>query len=97
MKNTHPIEKKPRPLPHDPRNEPITEKEKGSRSAEEAEKKVRQEEGVGLKGPEKGYPTGVSTNEKQRNSGVTEDEYGLPTGIRVDKKGAASSTSRTRR
>lgn len=91
MDTKHPIKKKPEPIPHDPRNEPIPVPDtgKGSRSAEEAERKARKEEGVDMKGSKDKLPNGQEANKVKEESEfkeenvVIEDEYGMPTGIQT--------------
>lgn len=83
MDTKHPIEKKPEPLPHDPRNEPIPEKKDDERipSLEEAERKARKEEGLDMKSTEDKLPTGKEE---------IEDEYGMPTGIQTGQNTSGS-------
>lgn len=99
MDTKHPTEKKPEPIPHDPRNEPIPEPktDKDSRSAEERERKARKEEGVDMKGSQDKLPTGKETNARKEENVVTEDEYGMPTGIQTGQttRGAYSTDPAT--
>ena len=87
MDTQHPIKKKPDPIPHDPRNEPIPEgkPDSGSRSAEEAERKARKEEGLDMKNPNDQLPSGKETTAPDEVDMEIEDEYGLPTGIHTGK------------
>ena len=84
MSNEHPIKKAPGTVPHDPRNEPLPETgtEKGNRSAEEAEREARKEEGLDMKGLK---TSGKKANGPREDNAVTEDEYGMPTGIRTSQ------------
>lgn len=56
MNTGHPIEKEPKTVPHDPRNEPVTPR-KDDRPTEKGEQEARKEEGVGMKVKESEVPT----------------------------------------
>lgn len=85
MNTQHPIEKKPETIPHDPRNEPLpeTDRDKGARSPEEAERKAREEEGLDMKNQKNAFPTGMEEQGSKKENMVIEDEYGMPTGIQT--------------
>ncbi len=83
MKSAHPKEKdlpkKEKPVPHDPRNEPlpISKPDEDTRSREKAEEKARREEGVDMKQKERDIP------KELREDAVIVNPTGgdLPTGI----------------
>jgi hypothetical protein len=88
MKSTHPKEKDPKVIPHDPRNEPIpaekdpvpAERNDGRRVNENDEDKARKDAGVGAKGP-RDWPKELRPDQVIVNPNPNDDV--LPTGIQT--------------
>ena len=56
MNTGHPIEKEPKVVPHDPRNEPVAPR-KDDQPTEKGEEEARKESGVGMQRKESEVPT----------------------------------------